>query len=71
MRSKVTLKSKVTARSKVICGQVVRQAENVKVASFEKFKSNWNQTWVIDTIWDPFMWSNVIYQSQMSSEVKL
>ena len=26
---------------------------DVKVASLEKFKSYWSQTWFIDTIWDP------------------
>ena len=40
-------------RSKVIWGQVVRYAENVKMASFEKLKSDWNQTWFIDIIWGP------------------
>ena len=25
----------------------------MKVASFEKLMSNWNQTWLIDTLWDP------------------
>ena len=25
----------------------------MRVASFEKLKSDWNQTWFIDTIWDP------------------
>ena len=23
------------------------------MASFEKLKSDWNQTWFMDTIWDP------------------
>ena len=43
------------SRSKNIWGQVVtvRKAENVKVASFEKLKSDWNQTWFIDVIWEP------------------
>ena len=36
------------SRSKVIRGQVVRWAENVKFTSFEKLKSDWNQTWFID-----------------------
>ena len=38
------------------------------MASFEKFKSDLNQTWLIDIM---FMQSNVIYQGQRSSEVKL
>ena len=41
------------SRSKVIWGQVVRQAENVKLTTFEKLKSNWNQTWLIGIIWEP------------------
>ena len=44
-------------RSKVIYqGQRssdVRYAENVKMASFEKLKSNLNQTWFIDIICEP------------------
>ena len=39
------------SRSKVIWGQVVRSAKHVQLASFKKLKSNWNQTWFIDTIW--------------------
>ena len=41
------------SRSKVIWGQFVSQAENVKVASFEKLKSDLNQTWFIDITWEP------------------
>ena len=40
-------------RSKVIRGQAVRWAQNVKFTSFEKLRTDWNQTWFIDTIWDP------------------
>ena len=40
-------------RSKVIWGQDVRLAENVKYTLFEKLKSNWNQTWFIDIMWEP------------------
>ena len=40
-------------RSKVIWRQVVKYAENVKMTSFEKFKSDLNQTWFIDMIWEP------------------
>ena len=40
-------------RSKVIIGQVVRWTENVKFTSFEKLKSNCNQTWFIDIRWEP------------------
>ena len=25
----------------------------MKVALFEKLKSDWNQTWFVDTLWDP------------------
>ena len=39
------------SRSNVIWGQVVRKAENVKMTSFEKLKSDLNQTWFIDIIW--------------------
>ena len=39
-------------RSKVIRDQVVRWAENVKFTSFEKLKSDWNQTWFIDTMYE-------------------
>ena len=71
------------SRSKVIWGQVVRcenesETENVKVASFEKLKSDWNQTWFIDIIWESsmgnlriFMRSKLIYLGQRSSEVNL
>ena len=40
-------------RSKVIRCQVVRWAQNVKVTSFEKLQSDWNQTWFIDIMWEP------------------
>ena len=44
----------------------------MKVASFEKLKYDWNQTWFIDRIWDPlYVHAKVIHQSQRSSEVKL
>ena len=33
--------------------KVVRYAENVKIASFEKLKSDLNQTWFIDIICEP------------------
>ena len=61
------------SRSKVICGQVVRQAENVKMASFEKLKSDLNQTWFIDIIWRPSYVHavKVTNQGQRSSEVNL
>ena len=39
--------------------------------SFEKLKSNWNQTWVKDAIGIPLYVSKVKYQGQGSSEVKL
>ena len=40
-------------RSKVIWGQVVWYGKNVKMALFEKLKSDWSQTWFIDMIWEP------------------
>ena len=61
------------SRSKVIWGQVVREDENIKVASFEKLKSDWNQLdlWIKYGTFCMFMWSKVIYHGQRSSEVKL
>ena len=45
----------------------------MKMALFEKLKSDWNQTWVIDIIWEPSYVHavKVIHQGQRSSEVKL
>ena len=40
-------------RSKIIWGQVVRWTENVKFTSFERLKSEWNQTWFIYIIRKP------------------
>ena len=40
-------------RSKVIRGQIVRWNQNVIFTLFEKMKSIRNQTWFINTIWDP------------------
>ena len=40
-------------RLKVIRGQVVRWAQNVKFTSFEKLKSDWNQSWFIDVMYEP------------------
>ena len=45
----------------------------MKVASFEKLKSDWNQTWFIDTIWDPLyvyvvkghIWRSKVIKSQV------
>ena len=51
-------------RSKVIWGQVVRSAENVKMASFEKLKSDLNQTWFIYIIWKP-SYVHVVNRSQI------
>ena len=44
----------------------------MNMASFEKLKSDCNQTWFIDIIWDfhILIWSKFIYQGQRS-EVKL
>ena len=45
--------------------------------SFEKLKSNWNQTWVKNAMGEGFLCmlmgstSNVMFQGQGSSEVKL
>ena len=57
------------SRSKVIYGQVVRLVENVKVASFEKLMSDWNQTWFINGNCHMVMWSYT--KGQRLYEVKL
>ena len=35
----------------------------MKVVSFEKLKSDWNQTWFIDIIWEP-LYDHVVKRSQ-------
>ena len=43
-RSHIKVKGHLRSRCKI---------ENVKVTSFENLKSDWNQTWFVDTICDP------------------
>ena len=52
-------------------GQVVRKAENVKMASFEKLKPDLNQTWFIDIIWEQPYVHVVKGHMPRSFEVKL
>ena len=60
-------------RSKVIWGQVGRKVENEKLViwvSFEKLKSDWNQTWFMDIKWEPSYVDEVkVTLGQRSSEV--
>ena len=46
IRSKVTYQGERSSENKLY------YEENVKVASFEKLKSNWNQSWIIDRLKD-------------------
>ena len=42
----------------------------MKVVLFEKLKSDWNQTWFIDTIWDPLYVHAVKSHKPMSKVIR-
>ena len=61
-------------RSRVIWGQVRwKMLVFVIQVSFERLKSDWDQTWFMDIIWEPSYVDEVkvTYRGQRSSEVKL